>query len=156
MLKKLALSLAMGAALAMPAAASAQQLYSAHDLLEVLEAAQSIGTGSLPRDSTGDPKIDGKTEEINYSIMFYGCQNGRACTDIQFVASWDPGSVTIEKLNNWHREHRFGKAYLTETSAVITLNANLDFGVSKENLRDHFNWWRKVAKEYREDVILAK
>jgi len=42
----------------------------------------------MTTDDVGDPMIKSASEQINWRVIFYGCEKGR-CTSIQFQAGFD-------------------------------------------------------------------
>lgn len=87
-------------------------------------------------------------------MYFYGCAKGRECDDIQFSAGWSGPKVSLEKINEWNRDKRFGKAYIdSDGDPRLEMEVNLDYGVSAKNLEDSFNWWSKALKEFKKIVI---
>ena len=70
------------------ASASVAQAVSADDPFSVMRAVQAYGhEASIGTDSYGDPKVDATVEGINYTILFYRCDNNTDCEDLQFRAS---------------------------------------------------------------------
>lgn len=135
-------------------AASAQTIDGADPDL-VLEAVRGFGSGHLSTDNTGDPMIEGRIDGVGYAVFFYGCDSGQDCNAVQFAASWvNPGHVTSARINDWNREKRFGKAYLdSDGDPVITMDVNLDYGVTIRNFEDTADWWRIAATGFYEEVI---
>lgn len=118
------------------------------------EIARGFGSAELDKDSQGDPRITGRIEGTKYGIYFYGCVKGADCDDIQFSASWSGPKVSLEKINDWNRTKRFGKAYLDKDGDPnLEMEVNLDYGVSAKNIEDSFNWWTKALKEYKKVVL---
>lgn len=97
----------------------------------------------LTTDSGGDPLIKLQIEGLRCQIVFYGCKDGRA-SSIQFIA-WFAGAVPLEKMNEWNRRKRFGKAYLdSDGDPCINLDVDLDGGVRREYLQEILKRWRSV------------
>ncbi len=126
----------------------------ATDTHAILNVAKGYGSATLKKDSGGDPFIVGRIEGTKYGILFYGCENGTNCDDIQFAASWSGKRVSLEKINEWNRNKRYGKAYLDKDGDPrVEMAVNLDYGVTEENFDDTFDWWTKVMKEFKESVL---
>ncbi|CUX83085.1 MAG: putative bacterial sensory transduction regulator [Roseibaca calidilacus] len=139
------------AALALlPGTASAQILVDATDPARIAEIARGYGAVEVTTDAVGDPMLRGRMDGTQYLVFFYGCQNGRDCTNIQFRAAWqNDGSVTESTIQAWNAENRFGKAMLdAERDPVIQWDVNLFGGVSRTNLDDTFDWWRVVLQGF--------
>ncbi len=53
------------------------------------------------------------------------------------------------RINNWNRTKRFGKAYLdNDGDPILVMTVNLDYGVTRDNLEDDFNWWTIAIKNF--------
>jgi hypothetical protein len=132
----------------------AAKLISAEDPDVILAMANAHGSASLTTDSEGDPKIVGTIDGTRYSILFYGCSNGTDCDDIQFTAAWGGYRVPMRDINAWNRDMRYGKAYLDdENDPVLEMTVNIDYGVSKRNLDDTFNWWSVALDGFKSNVL---
>jgi hypothetical protein len=60
----------------------------------------------------------------------------------------------MSDINTWNRTKRFGKAFLDKDGdPALEMTVNLDYGVSRENLDDSFNWWSKAVKSFLKDVL---
>jgi len=132
----------------------ASGLIDATDPGRILQIAKGFGSAELTRDSTGDPFITGRMDGIKYGIFFYGCEKGRDCDDIEFVASWTKTGATLDKLNEWNANRRYGTAFIDKDGDVgLKMTTNIDYGVSKKNLEDSFDWWGKAMKAFLKDVL---
>ncbi|MBK1707855.1 MULTISPECIES: YbjN domain-containing protein [Marichromatium] len=134
--------------------ALARDLVSAADPEAVLTAAKGFGSAELQTDSVGDPRIRGRMFGVIYLVTFYGCDDGKDCKDILFYAGWEQPGLTLEDVNRWNRDKRFGKAYIDdEGDAVLEFAVNLNYGVTPRNLEDTFDWWGVVLREFREEML---
>lgn len=134
---------------------SAQSLIEATDIEEIANIARGYGSATVQKDNIGDPQILGRIDGVQYTVNFYGCDNGNGCTTIQFRAAWtNPGSITVNDMNRWNQDKRFGKAYLdTANDPVIEWDVNLFGGVSARNLDDTFDWWKIVLDNFVADAL---
>jgi len=115
----------------------------------VLLTARAYGEADLDVDPLGDPVIRGKIEDLGYFIYFYGCSEGKACTNLMFSARWESDHYNDKSMGDWNRERRFGKAFLDEDgNPAVEMNVNLFGGVSRDNLVDTFDWWRLVLTDF--------
>lgn len=132
--------------LLIPAHLPAQTIVHGSDVQVIASIASGFGSASVETDMFGDPLITGRMDGLRYSVIFYGCTDGADCTSIQFRAQWsleDP--ITLEQINAWNRDYRFGKAYLDDDGALtLEWDVNLDGGITHHNLDDNFDWWRVV------------
>ncbi|MFN0113546.1 MAG: YbjN domain-containing protein [Paracoccaceae bacterium] len=134
-------------AAAFAAPAPAQTLVAADNPAKILEIARGFGSAELETDSEGAPVIRGRIEGTRYSVFFFGCEDGKDCTDIQFWSYLPAPQDALGAVNDWNRERRFGKAYVdSEGDIAIEFDVNLWGGVSPKNLDDTFDWWRVVLE----------
>ena len=138
-------------------------LIDASDPQPISEIAWRYGESSWSRDGLGDPRIGSLMGGVPYVIEFYGCREGRDCTDLRFVTRMtvpdadDPGKPASRQALAWatarlNAGRRFGKASLGEEAGevVIEMNATLAGGVTRQNLDMIFDWWRVVVAESRD------
>jgi hypothetical protein len=136
-----------------PSSSSNSQLIDATDPSKILEIAKTYGSAELKKDSDGDPMISATISGLKYIILFYGCKSGKDCDDIQFVAAWRT-KVSLEKVNTWNGKVRYGKAHIdSDGEPVLKMMVNIDYGVSRENLKDSFTWWQKIVSDFNQNVI---
>jgi hypothetical protein len=120
----------------------------------ILSMAQGIGTASIEKDGNGDPVIRGTRNGTKYSIWFYGCVDGKDCDDIIFYAGWNRGDVSLARINRWNAKSRYGKGYLDgDGDPCLEMVVNIDYGVSRKNLEDSFNWWTKAIDSFTREVL---
>lgn len=147
--------IAVSGSLALAPAAMAQSLIEASDVDAIANIARGYGSATIQTDSAGDPQILGRIDGVQYTVNFYGCTNGANCSTIQFRAAWtNPGSVTVDHMNSWNQDKRFGKAYMDyDNDPVIEWDVNLFGGVSARNLDDTFDWWKIVLENFSDDIF---
>lgn len=134
--------------------ANAEQLISAQEPEVILEVAKGFGSANLDKDSSGDPRITGRIEGVKYGITFYGCNSGKECDDVVFVAAWSDTDVSLNDVNGWNLKKKFGKAYIDKDGDPrLEMAVNLEYGVSKENFEDTFDWWSTALKEFKQTVL---
>ena len=113
--------------------------------------AQTVIDGSQPDEilNNGDPKIAGKIEGVGYQVYFMNCTDNKDCEDLNFYAGFLDNKQTLEAINAWNRDKRFGKAYLdSDLDAVIEFDLNLEHGVSQKNLDAAFSLWSLLLGQY--------
>jgi hypothetical protein len=136
------------------AAQSSTDLVSAAEPDKIFEIAKSFGNASLDKDEAGNPMIIGRVDDTKYGLYFYGCRGGQNCTYIQFNAAWSGNHrANPDRINEWHRSSRYGKAFLDDKTPVLQMSVNLDGGVTRKNLEDTFDWWAKILPEFRSKVV---
>lgn len=129
--------------------AQAQATLDGSNVDEILNIARGYGSANLETQSNGDPKISGKVEGVTYQVFFMNCTNNTNCEDLNFYAGFLDNKPTLDVINAWNRDKRFGKAYLdSDLDAVIEFDLNLVHGVTKENLDAAFSLWTLILDQY--------
>jgi hypothetical protein len=115
----------------------------------ILDIALGYGSASLETQSNGDPRISGHIGALPYHIFFLNCAAGAACEDLNFYAGFADTKPTLDAINAWNRDKRFGNAYLdSELDAVIEYDVNLDHGVTRDNLDADFSIWSLLLGQF--------
>lgn len=134
------------------AAKFASKLVTAADTETILEVAKGYGSAMLEEDDVGDPMISGRLEGHKYQVLWEGCDD--ECSVMRFQAGWSDVEASSELINTWNAESLFGKAYLDdEGDPMVEMTVNLDYGVSRKNLDDTFEWWREVLRSFVDEVV---
>lgn len=146
---------ALAAGLLMAGPALAQNVQ-ASDPASLVRELQGMGyRAELTRDDGGDPMIRSSSSGSDFLILFYGCENGRDCTTVQFFAGFsDPENGTVEAMNEWNSVNRFSRGYLSKTgTARVELDLDLDDGgMSPALFRDNFEFWTIVMAKFERFV----
>jgi len=124
--------------------AHAQNLIDATDENLIVKFMQDEGfRAKLEVLDDGDPVIRSNNSGTRFSIYFYGCTRGTACTDITFFVAYDlPDGLTFEQANAFNADMRFGRMYLDdEMDPLLEFDVNLDNGTTNENLADSLEIW---------------
>lgn len=135
---------------------AAAQMVSAANPESLASAMRNRGyKAELAKGSDGDPLIRSVAEGANFTILFFGCTNGRACQTVQFYAGFKAnGSVPIARMNEWNRTKRFSRVYIdNEGDPVIELDLDLDDGgMSRALFEDNLEFWVAVLPAFRSFV----
>ena len=132
--------------------ATPEGLIDATDLQSISDIAWRYGEASWNRDGFRDPLIRANAGGIPYRIEFYGCEEGRDCTDLRLVseaaagkdAAWTPSAIAT-----WNTARRFGKITRPQDKpARVEMNLVLQGGVTQQNLDASFDWWTVVLAEF--------
>jgi hypothetical protein len=115
---------------------------------------QSAGyRAELTTDSGGDPKIVSSANGFDFYVYFYGCDQSavKECDSLDLSIGFDfSKGYALESVNQWNRDNRFAAAYLDdEDDPWLTMNINLDGGVTAEMLIDSFNTWSSQLGEFK-------
>lgn len=149
-------TLMTGAVLVLGTAASAQAqtILDGNSVDEILNIARGYGSATLETQSNGDPKITGKIEGVTYSVYFMNCSDdNKDCEDLNFYAGFLDNKQTLDAINAWNRDKRFGKAYLdSDLDAVVEFDFNLEHGVTRENVDAGFSLWSLILGQYTDYI----
>ena len=147
------ISLHLGGALllagATAAAAQDTVIIDGDQLDEIVNVARGYGSATLEKQSNGDPKIAGKIKSVTYQIYFENCTDNANCEDLNFYAGFLDNKPTLEVINAWNRDKRFGRAYLdSDLDAVVEFDLNMEHGVSRANLDAAFSVWSLILDQF--------
>ena len=121
------------------------ELITAEDPMVILETIRGFGSAELKKDSEGDPMISGRVEGTKFGVYFYGCQRGKDCDDIQFIAYFMDPKVPLSEINDYNMKKRFGKVAIDGDGDLrVSMTVNLDYGVSRANFEDTVVFWTLV------------
>jgi len=157
-LRKLTCALVLSGLLALPQMAHAQLggIITGQDVDRVAELARTYGPAERRFDDAEDgPWIRAEMDDVVYTISFLNCIAGTDCTSVQLRAWWESaGAHTLEAVNQWNRERRFGAAYLDSSNNVtVEFDVNLAGGVTAVNFDDTLQWWQVVLREFVNQVV---
>lgn len=148
---------AASAVLAMAAPAGAETV-AAKDPPSVAAALQAAGfQAKLDKDKGGDPMITSGSSGSRFGVYFYNCTDNRDCATVQFHASYDAEAgkaPSLEKINEWNRKQRFGRAYLdSEGDPAVEMDVDLDDGgMSRELFTDNVEFWTTIMAEFEKHI----
>jgi hypothetical protein len=154
-MKILAFALAFGiAASAIPASAA---MVRAQDPQSVVAVLQKAGyAAELTKTKDGDPIIKSASSGTNFTIFFDNCTNHKDCATVQFYVGYhlDKNPVTVDKINDWNRTMRFGRAYLDDTKdPCLEMDVDLDVGGMSDDLfKDNFDFWTSVMSRFEKHI----
>jgi hypothetical protein len=145
---------------ALAAAASAApgqaQMVQAQDPESVVKAMHSAGfTAKLGVDKIGEPKIDSSVGGTKFFVFFYNCVEKKECATVQFQSAYKlEKSVTLDRINEWNRSQRFGRAYLDkEGDPVIEMDLDLDDGgLSPGLFTDNLEFWGAIVGKFERHI----
>jgi hypothetical protein len=142
--------LAVAGILALTAsAAEAQTIVDGSNPDEIVNIARGYGSANLETQNSGDPKLTGRIDGVTYQVFFMNCTDNTNCEDLNFYAGFLDNKQTLDVINAWNRDKRFGKAYLdSDLDAVIEFDVNLEHGVTRENLDAAFGLWALILDQY--------
>jgi hypothetical protein len=134
---------------AAPASAQDAVLIDGSQAQAILDVALGYGSASLETQDNGNPRIAGHVAGLPYQVFFMNCAEGSRCEDLNFYAGFSGTKPTLDAINAWNRDKRFGNAYLdSELDAVIEYDLNLDHGVTRDNLDADFSVWSQLLDQF--------
>ncbi len=110
-------------------------------------------SAQLTKDDYGDPKIVVRQGDTTFSIYFYGCDGGVACTSLQFFVGYrTEGAWTVDQANAWNKERRYTRAYVSaEGSARLEMDLLSGIGgISVAGFAEHYVMWVRNMVEFEE------
>jgi len=144
---------AFAAAWAIPAQA---QMVRAQDPGSIVRALQGAGYAArLGTDKVGDPMITSGVSGTTFQIFFYNCTNNRQCATVQFHSGYDlRNPVSLERLNEWNRSQRFGRAFLDkENDPILEMDVDLDDGgLSTLLFIDNIEFWGTILGNFERHI----
>ena len=130
----------------------AQELIDGAYVGGVVAVAREFGSATLTSQTDGNPMIAGQIDDIPYSLRLRNCSENNHCEDMNFRVGFLV-KPTLESMNQWNRDKRFAKAYLDqEGDAIIEMDTILEGGVSKENMREVFSYWRLTLAQFTKHI----
>jgi len=112
-------TLIVAGALLIPQTGFAQQIV-ATDATSIADFFTDEGaTPTVEVDNVGDPKISVEYYGAEFTIYFYGCDDGKDCDAIQFFSGYrTEGSVRLSKVNDWNADKRYAIAYISDSGST--------------------------------------
>ena len=148
---------ALAAAWAVPAQS---QMVRAQDPGTLVRALQQAGYAArLGTDKVGDPMITSGVSGTTFQIFFYNCTDHKDCATVQFHSGYDIANpVSLERINEWNRSQRFGRAYLDkENDPILEMDVDLDDGgVSQLLFIDNIEFWASVLGNFERHIGYRK
>lgn len=118
----------------------------------IISAAREFGSATLTSQTDGNPMIAGQIDDIPFSLRFRNCFDNANCEDMNFRVGFLV-KPTLEQMNTWNRNKRFSKAFLdADGDAIIEMDIILKGGVSRENMREIFSYWRLTLAQFTKHI----
>jgi hypothetical protein len=101
----------------------------------------------LVADATADPRIDSAAAGSRFTVQFGGCDKGRDCRTLRFVAWWERSEHVTDAIGNrWNREHRFVRAAIdAEDDVMLDYEFSKLGGMLAANFRDVLGLWSEMV-----------
>lgn len=147
---------AVGIAASAWSVAAPAQLVRAQDPQSVVNALQNAGYKAvIGTDKIGDPMITSGVSGTTYQIFFYNCTEHKECATVQFHSGYDLSTpIPLERINEWNRSKRFGRAYLDkENDPILEMDVDLDDGgLSPALLIDNVEFWTSILGDFEKFI----
>lgn len=141
------------AQLAAVQSSAGQELIDGGKVDEIVAIARGYGSATLEEQPGGAPRIAGSIGGIPYYVFFMNCPADGPCEDLNLYAAFAGIKPTMDALNAWNRDKRFGNAYLdADLDAAIEFDINLEHGVARDNLDAAFSLWALLLDQYTDYV----
>lgn len=108
-------------------------------------------TAIMTIDEFGDPFIETSFENVDYSVLFYGCSEHELCNSVSLRAQrFGVGSTSYEAVNRWNTDQRWTKLYTAQAnSATLEMDILfLDGPMSVEAFASHIDVWERSLREF--------
>ena len=136
------------------------QLVRAQDPGTLVRALQKEGyAAKLGVDKVGDPLITSGASGTTFQIFFYNCTGNKNCATVTFHSGYDlTTSPGLDRINEWNRGKRFGRAYLDkEDDPILEMDLDLDDGgLSPALFIDNVQFWTSVLGEFEKHIGYRK
>jgi hypothetical protein len=115
---------------------------------EMMQIVRDMGfSPELKTDSGGDPMIVFRVEGMKCLVLFFLVTGGRA-RSLQFMGAFAIKG-TLEKVNEWNRRKRYGKAHLDNAGDwAIQMDVDLDGGARREYIEEALKTWRSIFSAF--------
>lgn len=127
------------------------QTVDAADPQSIVAALQGHGyEAELGTDSVGDPIIYTSFGGYNGGLYFYGCTNGAACTEVQFIIVGTPATpATVEAVNQWNIDKNTGAASLDgEGMVALRFLVVTQGGIPQASFDRSLQLWELAVGEF--------
>jgi Putative bacterial sensory transduction regulator len=152
--------LAIAAAAAAWACPAGAQMVRGQDPGSLVRSLQQAGyAAKLGTDKVGDPMITSGVSGTTFQIFFYNCTDHRQCATVTFHSGYDLATApSLERMNEWNRGKRFGRAYLDkENDPILEMDVDLDDGgMSTALFIDNIEFWQSVLGDFEKHIGYRK
>ncbi len=131
------------------------QMVRAQDPSSVARTLQDMGyKAEMTKDDSGDPLIKSSSGGSNFAIFFFGCTKNVDCRTVQFFAGYTDRKPSLERINEWNMNKRFGRAYISSSgSARVEMDVDLDDGgISPKLFEDNVEFWVLLMGQFEKHI----
>jgi hypothetical protein len=107
----------------------------------------------ITKDQYGDPLVRSASSGVNFSVYFYTCQKTPRCTSIQFYAGFQKPGISDNRVAEWNRTTRFGKAYLDKDGDPrLEMDMDVQHGATTEAIANDLDRWVAVLAAFTKNI----
>lgn len=106
-------------------------------------------------DSYGDPLVQFRKDDRQYTIFFYNCTDNKDCSNIQVYIGYDTnGDVGVDVTNKMNVDNRFVTAAVDEEDdVVLTMDVMTgENGLADGDFKDLLDLFVNTAKDFEDRV----
>jgi hypothetical protein len=117
---------------------------------EVAQVLQSKGfQAEIKTEKSGDPMVLSSSGGATFVILFYECRSRPRCASIQFSAAFPRTGLTAEKVAEWNRTKRFGKAWQDkDLDPWVEMDVDVEHGATTEAIASDLDRWASVLGSF--------
>jgi hypothetical protein len=106
-------------------------------------------TGKITDGQDGNRRVDSLFEGTKFGVYFFDCDRSR-CASIQFSAGFSKKGVAPQRILDWNRDKRFGRAYLDKVADPwIEMDMDVEHGATTEAIANDLERWKAIIQEFR-------
>jgi hypothetical protein len=115
----------------------------------IRDLARGYGSATLDKSDSGAPMISGRVDGRAYAIFFDNCPDGTGCSDIRFFAVFPGNRPSLDVINDWNRDKRWGKAYTdADLDAALEFDVNMSSGVPHGTVDQTIAVWVETLSSF--------
>ena len=99
----------------------------------------------------GTPLIQTAIDGIAFSVFLYDCRAGvpMECGGFGFSAGFTRSALgNADRLSQWNRQRRFGVAFHDDQGVYLSMNVNIEGGVTRANIEDTVQLWEQALLDF--------
>jgi hypothetical protein len=91
---------------------------------------------------------------VRFHVQFFGCDGIKDCQSVQFWSAFDlTKGIDLERINDWNRDKRYGKAYLDgEMDPFLEMDVNMTGGLPPATAIENLALWTAVLAEFQDHI----